>query len=723
MSLKSLLKANIVAFLLYFAVQYIAYNYPFSYSGVLVAALGFFVMFLSGANIIALFKILFKFEIDIWEFISLSLVSIFIVHPLVLLIEYQILGKIIPDLPIYNVTLFLVALFLVSLVKKINFNTFIVFKEAEFNKKFYSYSLFWAILVSTTVTILIFSAYNHLPDKDPFTWLFRYSNLFENGSLPSIGQRPLFATLTYTFTNILNIEIFDFFKYVLPLLSLSVIAPAWLIARNYNSVLKQLLILLAVLATPNTLLYSQIAMPQIMFILLLYYFTFFLLYSYIKKSVLFYYLAGAISAIAIFYHEVAIIIFLIWLLVTLYSKRHVILKNKTYLILVILLIISNYSTIERYAQFVLKWIIKIFKTVFFHPQINYLFPVHYKNVDGNQMGWEGLSGLVKYYSFYVGPFIILLSLLLFYLLVRKVEFRKKFLHVLASSGNTIIIFLCFFVFFVIAEIFPRFPGIAMLPDRSWIFAGIFYVLFIFIFLESEKDTIKIKNWVYVVLLASVLISISGALYINYQKKYLITEKETESATWIRKNIPPDRIILNTGKRNLLRHYSKSETVRVSEAFFYNENISEIMDIVGQIYPSFTITESKILLDDYSKKIKINAAKYQNEYLRAISNDQQNKILEQLAQKNIKDSEEFINLIKGTDPQIDISEEQKIRGKNLFIYYSEVDERNPYFDRPYVSSRWGLKSINRDSVIFFKYPDKFQKIYESENSEIIIWKVL
>ena len=60
----------------------------------------------------------------------------------------------------------------------------------------------------------------------------------------------------------------------------------------------------------------------------------------------------------------------------------------------------------------------------------------------------------------------------FYIYKRNIGF-KDIIRRYFYYKELAVILMSFLAFFAIAEILPRFPGIAMLPDRAWIFTGIF----------------------------------------------------------------------------------------------------------------------------------------------------------------------------------------------------------------------------------------------------------
>lgn len=359
--------------------------------------------------------------------------------------------------------------------------------------------------------------------------------------------------------------------------------------------------------------------------------------------------------------------------------------------------------------FAQKWLTRLFLWIA-NAKSNWQFPMLYKNIDGNNMGWETLTGVIKYYLFYAGPFIFGLTVFILFFCFSKKDFLKNMWNYLKSDRNMFIIFLCFATFFSISEIFPRFPGIALLPDRSWVFTGIFFSIFLFAFIRIEERLNLNFKKIYISLFFLYFVGISGAIYINYQKSFLITQEELRSANWIKKNLPDNRLIFSY-KQNFIEFYSESTNISITKDLYFGNDLKKTELFIEKRLPKILTAEE----DEYFIKYRDYMGEKINEINASLNNNETNsyKKIEtttSFAKDIIKISGDFINgLPPSNSPH-----------KNAYIYFSKAEPRNPYLQRPYEKNR---SVAENDIFIFDIYPEKFQRIYQANNEEVIIWKIL
>ncbi|MFZ2187719.1 MAG: hypothetical protein WAV46_03805 [Candidatus Moraniibacteriota bacterium] len=706
--MKTLIKLNVVFFVLYFLFQWFDGLESFLVFRILRSFIELIaILVLGGLNIAAIVQLFFKYNFDLWEMLSLSSVTSLLFVPLLLTIEFSQFHILFKSLPAANSFFIFLILAMSCYLKRGDFANrfqFAVDKpRGSITNAIVSSPLFWVFILNISITFIIFSAYYALPDLDPFYWIQRYAKDFDNGVIVQLmADRPIFSSLLYFLNQGANIDLYASFKYVLPLLSILTLIPAWLIARKFPSKLLQTIILLLPLTSSSTILYSQTPIPQAISIISIYYFFFFLIYSWLFNKNIFYYLAGITAFLGFFYHEMAAIIFAVWLLVTLIFNRkfilEAILKNKLITLLIALLITSNAYFLKNQLDFILHWTEMVMQSIFVM-KLNFLFPAYYINMNGQSMGWGDTVGVLKYYIYYAGPAILILLFAFVYFVIRNDEFRKLTIN-LRRRREIIVLSVCFLIFFSISEVLPRLSNVALLPDRSWVFTGIFSLALFFIITKIGTRKIKIIS---MMILLGIVTSIGGALYINGMKQYMITNEKLSSAEWIRSNLPNNRILFTDMDGNLLQYYGNSKIQIVPTDFYYDINIA--------------LTEIN--------NFKINRESLENNYSLFIKTSKQN--LEELSNKNLQEQRDSILVLLDDNIQESTALASLLRigkidpenQKKLYIYYSKANEKNPYLNRPYyIENMQGTRKL-----IFDQYPDKFQRVYEDTADNIVIWKIL
>lgn len=637
----------------------------------------FFLIFGTGMGSVLILQWIFKRKFDLWEFISLSLISSLLFLPIILNLEFALFKKVDSWYPLANILILWCTAGTLLFLKK----TSLPVISSKLSLKNPLLIVLLLSLIFTAIQILSFKA---LPDLDPYKWLFKYTYQFENHLLDTY-ERPLFGSFIYIGTALTNIEIFNFFKYVLPFFFSLVLFPAWMVARNFRDKNKQRLFLLFVFTSPVTILYAETAMPQMPLIIISYFFTFFLLYSAIKKDHFFLYASGILMFLAFFYHQAAFIIFIAWMIPVIITKRKALFSNKTLLLLTVAILFFNLHHLRTVYAFAEYWIKRIIPHFFKENNINLLYPAQYINTDNQIMGWNSVSGVIKFYSFYVGPLIGLVLAGFIFLL-----FQKKFRSYISKrfKNNTALFALIssFVAFFIIAEIFPRFPNIALLPDRAWIFCGIFFYIFLFLILNYIQK-ISFKNMV--IFLLFFAIGISGTIYINYLKRYLISPMQLESAEWIKKHLPNNRVFLSFGHRSLLPVHAGTPFVRISPNVYCTKDIQEFYEAFDNLENNSKGEKNKITV--------INPLEFPVKISRPIMNE------------NIY-SFNFI---------------YSLENKPIYVYYSRLHLKNPYRERSYGMASWGMEPCPDGKFLFDDYPEKFERIYYQKDlfDEVAIWKIL
>lgn len=699
---------------------------------------GTLLFFASGFLFTALIEQLVKRKFDLYENISFSFLGIVIFFPLLLEVEFLLFGLAYSWFPLFNVALLLLIVFLVrfffgSTAARLR-------PVPRFSMERFLASPFPFFLLFIVFVLIIVLAYPALPDLDPYKWLFKYSYQFPNQQL-DILERPLFGAFTFIGVKLVGISLLTFYKYFFPFLISFIVFPAWLCARFITVPAQRLLFMFFLFTSPVILLYGTTAMPQTPIIILSYYFLFFSLYSYLKKDLFFFY-AGGLSALAGYlFHPAIAIIFLCFVIGCLFHWRTRLLKDKKILFLLLLLAATNYERIRSATGFVTNWTNIIVNRFFLPNRLNLAFPTSYLNIDNTVMGWPGLDGVIKYYAFHVGPVVVFTIGVFLWLMIQQ-KFRKDFFSDFKDMRLWVLL-LCFLPFFAISEILPRFPNLALLPDRSWIFGGIFSLIFAFFSLYKTR----LPKTLLLFGAFSVLITIGGAVYINNLKQYLITPTQLRSAKWIVQNLPPNRVFLSSGNKNLLPVYADSRLLKLPEELYCGD-MRQFDSYFMQIEPDNfynqqienTPLELRADLDAILRKQNIDVAQTESVAQKKLILEESFQALVEQVQKDSGKLAQKPGLPLFTPPTGKVPALSKAvpieniyRGEEfnymlnpndqLYIYYSKVDPRNPYENRPYTISTWGFDSCpNNTPFLFDRYPEKFQKIYD-DHGQVIIWKIL
>lgn len=555
-------------------------------------------------------------------------------------------------------------------------------------------TLFYLLIIS----IVIFS-YPTLPDSDPYTWLDRTSKFFETKTVDTLVERPLFYYLEYIISVPMGINPYVVFKYVFPFAPLLALPSLWLVSRRFQNKIQQVAFLLTPMLSASTLLYFTTPIPQSIIMVILVIFFCWLIYADYTQKKIWYYASGAIMAAGYLYHESALLLFLAWALITIvtsakswYTKIR---NNHLAFILFILLILTNVHILYKPTSLIRYWATTAWGHI---GEVNLLFPAAYINIDGKDVGWGDMSGVMKYYLYYAGPPVLLILLATIFEIFRLKEYRRFLLSSLRESPAIMVILVSIIIFFSLSEIIPRLLSVAFLPERAWIFTGTFLMYFFVSYtLYSQNRDKTVSNILSASLIFLTFISIGAALYVNYGKAYAMPAYQLQAANWIQRNLPKNRIIMTTRNGNLLTFHSLSKTILLNPKIFCADDSdpNSIMSIISQAQ-SFSVNaipNSHKHLEDL------------RQYLNADKEPLPEKVLE------------FAQLSVMTENETSIIDNHKSR-LPVYVFFAKTDEQNPYGARPYFKSDPFYRC---NQPVLSKYPDIFQEVY-NDNERIIIWAV-
>ncbi len=645
------------------------------------------VFFLPGWNIITLTSTILKKTFSFIEFITLSIATSFIIPSLLLVIEHQNFHVLFPSLPFINSIL----IFLTTAV-------FLRWNESEHppfdipkkNEEIFSLKLLSAgALLYLSVMGSMVTAYYPLPDLDPYYWISQARDYFTQGRIPTFSEsRPLFLSFTYLFGIAAHIDLYAFFKYLLPILSALLVFPTALIASNFRHPLQKAVIFLFPFTSGIVIIFLAESIPQAIASILAFFIVALAIHSKFSPDRFFFFFTGATILLGYFFHEALIIPLIAWLISTIFSFRstlfHLARRHSLTILLIAIIVLPYLTHIGQYAFNISSILARNFSNI--HP--NFLFPQEYINVDGNAMGWGDLLGVAKYYLFYVGPALLLLFCVIPF--IKKSAWGRYFL---SPEGR--FLSLTFFLFFLIAEILPRAIGMAFLPDRAWIFGGVFALTFFPLLFETH---IGKNKYLLILFLIGFSLNIGGALHINNLKKYIITNEQLLSAEWIKSKLPENRVMFTIESARLLSFFSNSSVISVKDPNFLFDETSFEKEFQSRANP-FSEADQKKTVE--SLKAAVGSFDTEN------------------TMTNIQDTRAILNQLEQIEQAKSANEKILQEKRPHYIYYAAPSEKNPYIDRPYMKK---VKS-SENKFLFSQFPNRFTNIYSDEKNHIYIWKII
>lgn len=677
-------------------------RYPFGHYIVSLLTLAV-IFFLPGQNITALIEKLSKKNFSLIEKLTATIAIALVVPPLFISFFGSNSPSLLPLIP------YIIAAS--SWFAAAKFSPF--FWEEYRYENINSYLTSALIIATLVVSIFIFqltSAYYALPDLDPYYWLQQFQNKFQTIAHISLyNHRPLFFSFGYLFIEVAGIDTYAFFKYIIPLLFLSILLPATLLANRARSLWEALFLYFLPLASASFLLYSTSSLPQSIANILILFAFYSLLHASLSRQPFFYFLSGSLLIGSIFYHEMSLLLFIPWLGVlffTHYQKIALFIRHQWFTT-ILLAIIGAFllEIIYPYVSFLTDWIQKIVR-VMIELQPNFAFPATYINIDGNAVGWGDTWGVIRYYAFYFGPLATLaFGFFLWHTSFSPAAIGDKWKNKDWLEKNTVLYYIVTsFLFFSLAEFFPRFFNISLLPERA---LGFFACLLIFSLAHHLIRSPAVKPLFYFFLLTAIGINLGAALYINSVKQYLITANQINSAEWIRGSLPKEKIILTGTNMNLLRFHAQADVV------------------INTNDPSF-YTDIRIF-EKALKSIPSPDERYQKDYIELVHEVEQN--LSSLENLNVRTDSLSIQMLL---PQITqriqsflnrySDQNTRLRPEKippLYIYYSKENTKNPYANRPYAKK----ETDHKTKMVFDQFPSRFERVYSLPENEIVIWKMI
>lgn len=657
---------------------------------------------LAGLNLTLIVERIAKQHLTSSERLTLVALFSFTLPPLFLLGEFSLFHTIFPALPLFNTALvFLLAIILCP---------FEFERGAPQNSlppKIYYGSLILAGIILLLVVAATVGPYYHLPESDPYYWLTKIQHEITTGLLPPAeAYRPLLSYLVYLFTVTAKVDLYAFFKYIMPCFLLLTLFPVNLITNRLPRAFDRVTFLLLPLSSASIVIYFLLPIPQSLINIIFTFFIFLLLHALFTKNNFFYFLAGATLCIGYLYHDITLLFLLSWFIVTLWYWRKTIIKkifsHKFATLLVILLALSYYDALIPLVDFFKNWLVRIAPTIE-RFETNLAFPLAYTNIDGRAVGWGNYLGAIKYYLFYGGPtFLIIITL--FSLIVFFAKQRVLFVQLYSRSKEFIILFSTFFLFFTLAEILPRLFNVALLPERALGFAGLVGVsMFPLSYFLIPKEWRKILVWF---IFISLMINVGAALYINSLKRDLISPAKIASMQWIKNRLPSQRVVIVQYDLTVMKTFSQTEfLLEIPSPVLYTD--ITIFDQALQL-STVPITSLSTTYQNYLEQSRGHIS-----YLASIDPGVHKNI--PLLKKELKDFADETSDLLSQLPSDTLQKEFSSSQKPIYIYYAKQEQQSLYASRPYYKNEIPVNTF------VFDTDKRFVKVYNDQANQIFIWK--
>lgn len=662
-----------------------------------VALAATIVFFLSGANLTALTARLWKLTLDRAQFVMLSILASLFLVPLALLGVYAAIGQLSPvaaALTYFAMPLLSFLADSIPFVQRYLAATQLPALTMRWRPALLIHPLTLAAVLLASVHLFNVTLYPYLSTLDPYTWIIKFTTIVKTKDLHIVddGGRTLFTILITSFYYFSGVSFFVITKYLFSLGSLLTIPAVWLIARTLRGRFYQFLILLTTIISPVIIFEFEIVRQQLLAIIYTYY-ALALTVEYSRTGDRrFFLIAGLFSFIGILYHPFFAMMAICWVLSAAYIYRARLWLHK---LAIVLLLAATFPLLQQtQLGSVLDTMNKLSRKAverLITGQTNWHFPAAYTNIDRNELGWPGLSGVLKYYAFYAGPVNLAILGALAALLLSH-QFRDH----LRRTAHAAFLWpgLLLAAYFMIAEVLPRTSRIAYLPDRVWQMIGILLTLPLLVMIWYLDRRQTSRRTVFLVGAFTVLAfgtSIGGAMYVNYLGQFTMPAYERRAAQWIKTQLPPGRIILASSSKNLIRFHSGSQWYHLTEPYFSDQPLPDVVNrIAAQVFHG-----DNIITTAYTVQGKLS-----------------------------RDTT-IVNTARDEPrhpwpPPIAADEYRTVVGKPIYLYYARTHPKNLYVDRPYQASFTGERTRTVFPVLD-QHPDIFRKIYQ-DGDQVYLWTV-
>ncbi|GEM_PF-5427728 len=613
---------NIITIFLYFFGLFVSKFYS---NDTLVNLIGFFyVVFVTPLNLLFLFRIKLKGTIE--YFLATLTIFFTVIVPLYFSANYFL------NIPFSFNTILLTNLSISAIIiilsplkiplQKWNF----LHHTKELPQKH------WPILLTILLYIIIHSINYHfyvfMPEWDGYSNLVDIKKTIQTNIL-STTYRGFFTVAIIIVSKISKLNPYSIFTLWFIALQASIVFVIYQFIKiyNINNKLQQFIILLSTLGIPVLSLEIDIVRPQTVFVILLPIYIYFIYRSLTVKNNLSYWILSSIIVIAgLNYHEFFLFLFLThFSIITIYIfKKYYLQTNIPKNRLIFALLISNLIFIGiiifehlKITNYILSSGQKILQQVQqVHKWRLWFLDNYIADNSGQQLGWPGVFGAIKYYSYYFSP-LALFYLVASIMIVIKTKRKNKKILLLYLTLTMIIPLLIY------SELLPRLNYI-FLPERIWLIIDILIIISApAIFYVIKKYHQKYTPYFLLLVTTLSITGIAGTLYIAQAKKSLVSRNEFKASHWIRKNTPENAIFISqAANKPMIIYFSNRTMVPLSQTNLQNlYNNSYLQNLSSS--PSQKI---KQVMDNYQKFLQQKTIKNTNDIDTIISQSKQTKHL-------------------------------------------------------------------------------------------------
>jgi len=190
---------------------------------------------------------------------------------------------------------------------------------------------------------------------------------------------------------------------------------------------------------------------------------------------------------------------------------------------------------------------------------------NFTNIDNVTQSWSGIE-VIKYYAYLVGSVLPIVLILGFSRTVLKKILRFEYIPFWVS----------FILFFLIAEVFPRF-NTNFLPDRAWLFVTITLIFFSLPFLEKIISQTPRKLFAFSIIILF-LISFGGSFHLAYAKQGYVSQEEYAAAEYLKNNTPENSTVVSQQGNTVLINFFGKRTMFFYKPIFYVMNSVRSQDL-------------------------------------------------------------------------------------------------------------------------------------------------